>query len=141
MKQEKRMKQKTAGLIRSVLQSEYVTFFQSTFADGTLSKDWIPEVLLETLKAREDFPKALAPFLVTQQESLNELSPVEVLAGRVFKAKDDNPVRVVFGPTGSYSVPITDVDRLAYKRLFDREIHERVIRVIYAVRDHFHAVY
>lgn len=141
MKQEKRIKQRAAGLVRTVLQSEHVLFFQTVFADGTLDKPWVPELLLAELKAREDFPKDMAPFLVTQKDSLNELAPVEVLAGRRFQAQIDNPVRVVQGATGSYTVNLTDADKAAHNRVFDHKLHERVIRVIYAVRDHFHPAY
>jgi hypothetical protein len=122
MKVEKQTKQRAANLVRSVLESEYVLFFQTIFADGTLDKDWTADMLLEALKARADFPEGALTFLVTQQDSLNELAPVEVLAGRRFRVQNQDL-------------------HSSLRRVLDHKLHERVIRVIYAARDHFHPAY
>lgn len=119
-------------------QTDYVIFLQNIFADGTLSQHSTPETLLEALKLHKDFPTRATTFLVSGREMLNELAPVEVLAGKRFQAAIDHPVRVVGGKQGHAElVVLTATDNAAHRRVLERRLEERVIKVIYAARDYF----
>jgi hypothetical protein len=117
-------------------QPDYVLFFQNIFADGTLSKKLTPDQLLPELKKRRDYP-VIGAFLVTESEILNELSPLEVLAGRRFAAQEACPVHVVWMGRQATAIADSETDKAAHARMLEYPLQERVIRVIAAAREWF----
>lgn len=106
---------------QTAAQADYVFFLQNIFADGTLSWGYSAQQLLEALQKHKDYPKRMLTFLVTSREMLNELAPVEVLAGTRFPGHEHAP----------------HMDVAAHNRILERKLEERVIKVIYAARDYF----
>lgn len=106
-------------------------FMHAVFQDGTLAPVRSPEELLEVLNTHEKRVEGTNAFLVTASEELNELAPVEVLAGRFFKAHADEPGRVVCGEDGRAKVvPYTANDLLAHRRMLERSVEDRAASVI-----------
>lgn len=92
-------------------------FVQAAFDDGTLAQIRTPEELLEELKTRENPPEGTLAFLVSQSPELNELSPVELLAGSRFKVQQE-----------------LGVDS-CQTRYLELSVEERVAMTMHAVRD------
>jgi hypothetical protein len=91
-------------------------FIQAAFDDGTLAVQRTPESLLEVLNAREGGPSDRHFFLVTADDGLNELAPVEVLAGQRLA------VQAQFGVHPSQ------------QRYLDLSLEERVAKVIHSAK-------
>jgi hypothetical protein len=99
-------------------QADYVCFLQNIFADGTLSRGDTPEQLIQALEQHPDFKNRFKTFLSLSREMLSGLTPIEVLSGQ--RARGLPPPEAT-----------------SHKRILDRKIEERVIKVIYAARDYF----
>lgn len=112
-------------------------FVQAVFDDGTVAKLQTPEELLRVLDKHEKYVDGAYPFFVSAADELNELSPVEVLAGKRFQAAIDNPVRLVFegDPPKSKVVPLTKTDHAAHDRLLVLDVELRVAKVLHAARN------
>ena len=120
----------------------YMVFFQNAFADGTIAKHKTPEALLEALFAHKDCPSQKRTsrtwaFLVNGNPALNDMAPVEVLAGKRFEVMQENPAQVIGGNQGAVIIPPSEVDQRAWARLLNYKVEERVIRVLYAARDYY----
>lgn len=64
-------------------------FMHAIWQDGTLAPVRTPEELLDVLNKHEGRIEGTNAFLVTSEDPLNELAPVEVLAGRRFAVQED----------------------------------------------------
>lgn len=102
-------------------QADYVCFLQNIFADGTLSRGDTPEQLLIAFEQHKDYQKKLKTFLTTAREPLAGLTPIEVLSGQ---RRSGMP----------------PIEATLHKRILDRKVEERVIKVIYAARDYFDGI-
>jgi len=109
-------------------------FMHSVFEDGTLAAEQSPEVLLETLNRHDKRVEGSNAFLVTSCDALNELSPIEVLAGRWFKARQEAPGRTVWGNGKATVVPYTEADIAAHRRILELPVEERAAKVIAAAK-------
>lgn len=111
-------------------------FIQSVFDDGTLAVLRTPEALLDLLDHHGARPEMIHPFLVSTQDCLNELAPVEVLAGKRFQIQIDNPGRLVWSSEKGQGevIPLTEGDRVAYRRMLDLSVEERTAKVIAAAK-------
>ena len=94
---------------------EMASFVQAVFNDGTVAPIRTPEELLDVLNQHEKRVEGGHAFLVTLADELNELAPVELLAGARFKVQ-------------------TEVHS-SQKRLLDLSLEERVAKVLHAAND------
>lgn len=120
----------------------YMVFFQNAFSDGTINTHKTPEALLDALIVHKDCPPkkkftGTTAFLVTANQALNDMAPVEVLAGKRFQVAEDDPVQVGYGSKGAVIIPFSETDQRAQARLLNYKVEERVIRVLYAARDYY----
>lgn len=107
-------------------------FVHSIFEDGTLAALRTPEELLDVLNKHAGRVEGMHLFFVTAEDHLNELAPVEVLAGRRFQAQINNPGRVVWNSEkgGAEVIPFTEVDTTAHERMLNRSLEERLAKVL-----------
>jgi hypothetical protein len=92
-------------------------FVQSVFNDGTVAPLRTPEELLDVLNQHEKRVEGGHTFLVTLADELNELAPVEVLAGQRFKVQNENELH----PSQS--------------RYLDLPLEQRVAKVLHAAKE------
>lgn len=113
-----------------------VDFVRTLFEDGTIARIQTPEELQKVLPEHSAYVQGSNPFFVSACDQLNELSPVEVLAGRRFQAAIDNPLRVVWegSPGKAGLTPLTAADFAAYSRMLDRTVEERAAKVMHAAK-------
>jgi hypothetical protein len=74
---------------------------------------------------------------VNGNPALNDMAPVEVLAGKRFEVMQENPAQVIGGNQSAVIIPPSEVDQRAWARLLNYKVEERVIRVLYAARDYY----
>lgn len=111
------------------------------FEDGTLAVLRTPEELEGLLSALPGAPSGTRTFLVTADDDLNELSPVEVLAGRPFAARAER-AKAQAEATEIPPVWETHLNGPGYvdgvhtsqQRILDLSVEERVTRVIELAR-------
>jgi hypothetical protein len=105
--------------------------------EDTLYGPQNPQELLDRINALPGAPAETNPFMVTANEALNDMAPVEVLAGKRFQVAEDDPVQVGYGSKGAVIIPFSETDQRAQARLLNYKVEERVIRVLYAARDYY----
>lgn len=91
-------------------------FMHAVFQDGTLAPVRTPEELLDVLNKHEGRVEGSNAFLVTSEDELNELSPVELLAGKRFAVQP-----------GVHE---------SQQRLLDLPLEERAAKVIVVAKEH-----
>ena len=109
-------------------------FMHAVYQDGTLAAQQSPEELLETLNRHEKRVEGSNAFLVTACDELNELAPVEVLAGRYFKAREESPGHTVWVDGQAKQEPYTEVDIAAQRRILEASVEVRAAKVIAAAK-------
>jgi hypothetical protein len=113
------------------------------FEDGTLAVLRTPEELAGLLSALPGAPSGTRTFLVTADDELNELSPVEVLAGRAFESRVEFARKIASGEVAEdhpaahlYSGPgFTDGVHTSQQRILDAPVEVRAAKVIALARD------
>lgn len=109
-------------------------FMHAAFQDGTFAVLRSPEELLDVLNEHEKRVEGAHAFLVTSCDELNELAPAEVLTGRYFQARGEAPGRSAMTPDGMATVPYTETDLAAQRRILERSSEERAALVIAAAK-------
>ena len=112
------------------------------FEDGTLAVLRTPEELEGLLSALPGAPKGTRTFLVTADDDLNELAPVEVLAGKRFEAVAEMARKIESGEVSSnhplanrYSGPgFKDGVHESQQRILDVPLEVRAAKVIALAR-------
>jgi hypothetical protein len=114
------------------MSKELGLFMHAVWQDGTLSAVRTPEELLEVMNKHEKRVEGTNAFLVTSADALNELAPVEVLAGKRFQVQIDNPVDIVFegDPPQSKLEPRSQAVIDAHNRFLDMPLEARAAHVI-----------
>jgi hypothetical protein len=115
---------------------------REAFEDGTLAVLRTPEELGELLVSTPGAPSGTRTFLVTAVDDLNELSPVEVLAGQVFEARRAMARQIADGTVPQdhpmahrYSGPgYTDGVHESQQRILGQSVEVRVAHVLNAAK-------
>jgi hypothetical protein len=107
------------------------------FRDGTLAVLRTPEELEGLLSALPGAPSGTRTFLVTQADECNELSPVEVLAGKPYENRAKRAKEIAAGTrqlAGWEDDPngpgFTDGVHASQWRLLNQSVEERAALVI-----------
>jgi hypothetical protein len=119
---------------------DLVAFVSTVFDDGTLAPERTPEDLLLTLNKHELWLEEAHYFLVTMSDSLNELSPVETLAGKPLETRAVYAKRIESYETNgdehplalSYTGPgYTNGIHTSQQRILGLSLEERVVKVLH----------
>ncbi|BDD79648.1 hypothetical protein [Burkholderia phage FLC9] len=117
-------------------------FMHTVFQDGTLAPVRTPDQLLDVLTRHSAVVEGTHAFLVTGQDELNELAPVELLAGQPFASRATMAQEIADGKHEGkpfvvlYSGPgfIKGV-HASQQRLLNLPLEERAAKVIHAAED------
>lgn len=123
------------------MSKELTVFMWGVFRDGTLTPVRTAEELLEVLNKHESRVEGTNAFMVSQQDELNELSPVELLAGKPFAARVTMAQEIAEGKhtdkpfTHLYSGPgYTNGVHTSQQRILDLPVEERTAKVLQCAR-------
>jgi hypothetical protein len=116
-------------------------FMHTVWQDGTLAPVRTPDELLEVLNKHEGRVEGSHAFLVGSEDSLNELAPVELLAGKALAARATMAKEIAEGKHEGkpfvvlYSGPgfINGV-HASQQRLLNLPLEERAAKVIAAAK-------
>jgi hypothetical protein len=116
-------------------------FMHAVFQDGTLAQMRTPDELLDVLNKHKARIEGSHAFLVTGCDELNELAPVELLAGKPFAARAEMAKEIADGKHEGkpfvvlYSGPgfIRGVHE-SQQRLLNLSLEERAAKVIHVAK-------
>ncbi|WP_144106797.1 hypothetical protein [Paraburkholderia sp. BCC1886] len=107
-----------------------VEFIQRLSDEGCFAGLQSPEAILAMANGREDRPGNQNAFLVTVDDSLNELTPAEVLSGEPFIVNKGRTTRGIYSSNGWTEVPLTEADIRAHIRVLAYPLERRLAMVL-----------